>query len=82
MQIEGAVWIQLMNVHSAPISLTKINLITAWISNHIHYNAWDEITYPFPATPWKFKNGKITSSHTLLDMWLLIHAGITVFYVS
>ena len=24
-----------------------INLIPAWISNYIHYNVWDEITYPF-----------------------------------
>ena len=22
-------------------------LIPAWISNHIHYKVWDEITYPF-----------------------------------
>ena len=22
-------------------------LIPAWISNHIHYKMWDEITYPF-----------------------------------
>ena len=22
-------------------------LIPAWISNYIHYNVWDEITYPF-----------------------------------
>ena len=22
-------------------------LIPAWISNYIHYKAWDEITYPF-----------------------------------
>ena len=23
-------------------------LITAWISNYIHYKVWDEIIYPFP----------------------------------
>ena len=23
-------------------------IIHAWISNHIHYNAWDEMTHPFP----------------------------------
>ena len=22
-------------------------LLPAWISNYIHYNVWDEITYPF-----------------------------------
>ena len=26
----------------------SITLIPAWISNYIHYNVWDEITYPFP----------------------------------
>ena len=25
-----------------------ITLIPAWISNYIHYNVWDEITYPSP----------------------------------
>ena len=25
-----------------------LTVISAWISNHIHYNVWDEITYPFP----------------------------------
>ena len=30
------------------------------------------------AQPLKFGNGWVTSSHTLLDMWLLIHAGIKV----
>ena len=24
-----------------------LTLIPAWISNHIHYKVWDEITYPF-----------------------------------
>ena len=24
-----------------------LTLIPAWISNHIHYKMWDEITYPF-----------------------------------
>ena len=26
---------------------TCLTLITAWISNYIHYKVWDEITYPF-----------------------------------
>ena len=30
-----------------PLLLTWINLIPAWISNYIHYNMQDEITYPF-----------------------------------
>ena len=24
-----------------------LTLIPAWISNYIHYDVWDEITYPF-----------------------------------
>ena len=27
--------------------LHGLTLIPAWISNHIHYKVWDEITYPF-----------------------------------
>ena len=42
--------------------------IPAWLINYIHYKVWDEITYPFPNF-----NGE-----TLMDMWLLIHAGIKV----
>ena len=30
------------------LSLIWFNLIPAWISNHIHYKVWDEITYSFP----------------------------------
>ena len=25
-----------------------LTLIPSWIINYIHYNMWDEITYPFP----------------------------------
>ena len=28
--------------------LAWINLISAWISEYIHYKLWEEITYPFP----------------------------------
>ena len=31
----------------APFYYYGLTLITAWISNHIHYKLWDEITYPF-----------------------------------
>ena len=30
-----------------PLLLTWFNLNPAWISNYIHCNVWDEITYPF-----------------------------------
>ena len=62
------------------LSLTWFNFIlSAWISIHIHYEMWDEITYLLPnfkMQPFKFGNGWVISSHTLLRMWLLINAGI------
>ena len=27
---------------------THLLAIAAWKSNYIHYNVWDEITYPYP----------------------------------
>ena len=32
---------------SGPFYQHGLTLIPTWISNHIHYNVWDEITYPF-----------------------------------
>ena len=32
---------------SGPFYWHGLTLIPAWISNRIHYNVWDEITYPF-----------------------------------
>ena len=32
---------------SAPFYWHGLTLIPAWISNHIHYEMYDEITYPF-----------------------------------
>ena len=32
---------------TGPFYLCGLTLIPAWISNHIHYNVWDEVTYPF-----------------------------------
>ena len=49
------------------------------MSNHIHYEVWDEIICPFQissAPSLKFGNGYVISSYILLDMWSLIHAGI------
>ena len=31
----------------APFTNDGLTLIPAWISNHIRYKVWDEITYPF-----------------------------------
>ena len=58
-----------------------VTLITAWISNYIHHKVWDEITYRLQTstfTPLKFWNGEVISSHTVLDISLLIHAGSQV----
>ena len=62
----------------SPFYYHGLTLIPACICNHIHYKVWDEITYPFPVQPLKFRNGWVISSHTLHGMWLLIHAGIKV----
>ena len=32
---------------SSPFYEHGLTLITAWINNYIHYNGWDENTYPF-----------------------------------
>ena len=64
-----------------PLYDYELSLIQAWISNHIYYKVWDEITYPFPnfnSVTIEVGNGEEISSHTLLGVWLLIHAGIKV----
>ena len=46
---------------------------------HIHYNMWDEITYSFPnfnACTAEVSEEINNATYTLLDMWLLIRAGI------
>ena len=58
-----------------------LTLYYTWISNYnIHYNACDETTYPYQTSmaPLKFLNGWLISSHTLLSIWLRIHAVIKV----
>ena len=43
--------------------------LTAWIGNYIHYEVWDEITYPFP----NFNCTKMTLSLFIsLSMLLLM----------
>ena len=34
-------------IPGAPFTNLLLTLIPAWISNNIHYEKWDEITYPF-----------------------------------
>ena len=58
-----------------------LTLYYTWISNYnIHYNACDETTYPYQTSmaPLKFLNGWLILSHTLLSIWLRIHAVIKV----
>ena len=50
----------------------SLTSILTWISNYIHYEVWDEITYAF-----RNCNGEVTS-HTLLGILFRIHAGIKV----
>ena len=43
-----------------PFYLHGLTLISAWMSNYIHYKLWDEITYPIlylTVQPLKFRNG-------------------------
>ena len=55
-------------------------LITTRACNYIYHEVWDDITYPFQnfggvaieVRDWMKK------SHTLLGIWLLIHAGIKI----
>ena len=35
------------NASSGPFHQHGLTFIAAWISNYIHYNGWDGITYPF-----------------------------------
>ena len=50
-------------------------LLQTWMSNPIHYKVREEITYPFPNSNGCTVNvSEVISTHTLLGMWLLIHA--------
>ena len=44
---------------NGPFNWHGLTLISAWISNYIHYEVWYEITYPFlnfNVQPLKFGN--------------------------
>ena len=58
-----------------------ITLFLARVSNYIRYKELGVINYHLPTStevPLKFGNGFVISSHNLLDILLLIHAGIKV----
>ena len=69
-----------INEMKDPFYKCGVVLIPALISNYIRYKLWDEISYPsinINGAAVQFEIGNFT--HTLLDMWLLIHTGIKVF---
>ena len=61
-------------------------LTPAWISNHIHYKMWDEITYPFPnfnssgIGVWEWMNNFIP--HVTGHMFYLSMLGLKLIHVS
>ena len=38
---------QIDRLDPARVTSNSVTLIPAWICHYIHYNVWDEITYPF-----------------------------------
>ena len=46
--------------------------------NNTKVQIFHRISYQIIESPLKFGNGYVISFQTLLDMWLLIHAGIKV----
>ena len=65
-----------------PLSLTRINLITAWTRNHMSRKVWDEIVYAHPNFNGCNGNGYVISSHILWWMWLPIPAKLKLLHVS
>ena len=64
--------------HGPPHGLT---LIPTSVSNYIYYKVWCELCIHSQTSivqQLKFGNGEAISTHTLMDMWLLIHAGVEV----
>ena len=65
----------------APFYYYGLTLIPALTSDHIHYKNWMKLFIHFQTSTVAsvtFGNGKVISPHTLMCMWLLIHAGIKV----
>ena len=51
------------------------------MSNYMHYKVWVKLFIHSQTSAvqlLEFGNGKVNSSHSLLGMWLFIHAGIKV----
>ena len=58
--------------------LPGLTLFPIWIIKYTVYKVRDELMHPFWTTTVKpkFGNGRLNASHTMLGMWLFIHAGI------
>ena len=62
---------------SSPLCCMQYRLSTL-VNNYIYHKVWDVITHSFPNFKATVGNGWVLSSHTLLGMLLLIHAGVKV----
>ena len=77
--IHGSSWSLLLKAEPAHHGST---LIPVWVCNYIHHKVWDKITEPLL----NFNGAAVKvcewiSSHTLLGVWLLIHAGLRLTYI-
>ena len=45
--VNKLLYVEVVLTTEIPQLPTWLTLIAAWISNYIHYNVWDEITYPY-----------------------------------
>ena len=59
---------QLLFMTRAPFTNKALIIIPAWISNHIHYKVWDEITYPF-----------LNFHHGTIEVWEWVSSFISHF---
>ena len=60
------------------LSIDKDRRVIITLDSHLDDmgGVWGRVTHIY--APLKFGDGSVISSHTLLDMWLLIHAWIKV----
>ena len=61
---------------------SPLTVMSGWVSNYIHYTVRYEISYPLPNFNgaviefWEWIRNFTQQSHTVLDMWLHMPAGI------
>ena len=68
-------WFRLYENHIkllwGPFYWHRLTLISACISDYIHYNVWDEITYPFPNFNGRLDRKRTLAKHSNLNSDLL-----------